>query len=234
MFLKIQSALGGKMSNTARFAMPLVALLLLGSTARVTNAAAVAPNDIDTQTGSIVSNPITFEYFAALAPAQPGFTSVQFLFTITEQCIGCTTGTDTVQVFYGPTHLPLGSTSDGAATTAFNAPCTLTVTVGATGQYTKNCPLSSSEANPNIAGSFINDFNNGGVSIVLACKSNCTSNFQDQFFFSGSTTNTANASMTLLPVPAASTPEPATGALLLWAIGSVGVLRIIAKARSAR
>jgi hypothetical protein len=253
-FFKAQSALSeGKMSNTARFAMTLVALLLLGSGVHVAKANAIAPNAIDTSDGSTISSPITFENFIAAAMAVPGYTSVQFTFTIKDPCNnnnGCSGTTDAAEVYYGP--LVANKTSATATPNIvipFATLCMFSVTIGTNFNPTQtvSCPLSTSEADPtNSNGSFVYDLKNGGLSIVAACVEHnvtsyqsgvCTTpsaNLNDAFFFSGAAGDTTNASMTLLPQAAVSAPEPATGTFLLSVIGSLGVLRIIAKARSAR
>jgi hypothetical protein len=228
-------------SNRFRLVSFSGALLLLTINAQVAHSSAISPNDIDTMTGSTVSSPITFEDFVAPSMAVPGYTSVQFLFTIMDPCNGCTGTTDMSEVYYGgASDFPVAMSAIGA--TPFATPCTFSVTIGSASlAYSAvTCTLSPSEANPNIAGSFLNDLKNGGLSIVVACietsvssyqGGSCTSdtNLNDKFFFSGSAGSTTNASMTLLPQ--ASTPEPSTA---LFGSISIAVLTVLKLRRRSR
>jgi hypothetical protein len=215
-----------------------VGLLFGLGTARVASSAAIAPNLIETMDGSTVSSPITFESFLAQVAAPSTFTGVRFLLTINDVKCGdpggggsCTsTGTDAVQIFYGPTTPQFGTKPDAFLTMPFLTPCTLNVTAGTLSAYTKTCTLSPTEADPNTVGSFVYDFNHTGVSIVVACFANCTNVF-NQFFFSGSTLNTNDSSITFLPEAAA--PEPATAGMFALAMAAVFVLRLRNKAEVA-
>jgi hypothetical protein len=212
---------------------PCIGVLICLGMARVASSSAFAPNAIETMDGSTVSSPITFESFLAQVSAPSGFTGVRFLLTINDVSCGdpgggvnCTsTGTDMVQIYYGPKTAQFGTRPDAFLTMPFLTPCTLEVTVGVSSAYTKTCSLSPTEADPNAVGSFVYDFNHTGVSIVAACFANCTNVF-NQFFFSGSTLNTTDSSITFLPEDLAAVPEPATAAMVVLAMGAIFVLRL--------